>query len=455
MCAPRVPSPSNRESAIIPRAFATALTHDFCPWANRYVYWLKHPLVVLSLAALVALAIGLSVAHQGYVAFGGIVAVMLLGVIWPWIGILGVRASLRFERRRAREGDRVGTVLTVTNRMPWPAWGLVLDRGFVPVDQDEWESQADSSAAGVALALARVPAFSKCDFRWDFEPTCRGVYPLVEPLLTTAFPFGLWTRQKQVIVESLLLVWPRIVPLEALPLNHGGNWTLGALSDRRAGYEGDVIGARAFRPGDLLRHVHWAQSARQVQMIVCERQTSLTASVRIVIDGSHASHVGSGPSSSLEWTLRLAASVCQSLADHDASFMVDLAGALLAIEPGRKGQERLNDTLARFRPDPMRAEPLWPTSKANRRSRVGNSRSGRSELEIVITTDLAAHRWQCDCGSGRLLVVLMTNSGQSASANLQGRTLDAWIVLDSSGDVAAQLKNRWAKVCSDARYAAQ
>ena len=44
------------------RRFNGTLNHDFCPWANRYVYWLKQPIGWFILAAAAALAIGLSVA---------------------------------------------------------------------------------------------------------------------------------------------------------------------------------------------------------------------------------------------------------------------------------------------------------------------------------------------------------------------------------------------------------
>lgn len=451
---PSAPAPATGRTPASVAKLGIILTHDFCPWANRYVHWLKHPLFVLTLAALVSLAIGMSVAHQGYVAFGGIVTVLLLGVLWPWIGMLGLRASLRFERRRAREGDRVAAILTVTNRMPWPAWGLVLERGFVPVGESTGQVLATSDSAGVTLALARVPGFSQSDFRWDFEPPCRGDYPLAVPLLTTSFPFGLWTRQRRVEVASRLLVWPRIVPLEALPLEQGTSWTLGALSPRRSGHEGEVIGTRLYRPGDLLRHVHWAQTARQGQMIVCERQASLTSSVRVVIDGSAAAHVGCGPNSLLEWTLRVAASVCHSLLDHDARLLVQLGDSLLDIAPGGKGEERLNDALARFQPAVSILAEMRPET-SHRPRRATKSRQRSNELEIVVTTDRAAADWSLDGIYNRRIIVLNAQNEITAGANHSKQSSGIWFALDSGGDVAVQLQDSWERACRNEWCAAQ
>ena len=55
------------------------LTHDFSPWANRYVYWVKSPLGLLIVAAVVALICGLFVANQGLVVFAAIT--MVIGVV--------------------------------------------------------------------------------------------------------------------------------------------------------------------------------------------------------------------------------------------------------------------------------------------------------------------------------------------------------------------------------------
>ena len=164
---------------------ADASTHDFCPWANRYVYWLKQPIGWFLSGAAAALLIGLSVAPQALVVFAAIVVVIVVGVAWPWIGMRGISCSLAFDRRRTVEGARVPVRITVVNRWPWPLWGLMVDRGFVPHD-------AGSINESPAVSLARVPGWSQTTFEWDFEPQQRGRYPLETPRFSTGFPFGIW-----------------------------------------------------------------------------------------------------------------------------------------------------------------------------------------------------------------------------------------------------------------------
>jgi hypothetical protein len=56
------------------------LHHDFCPWANRYVYWLKQPIGWFVVAAAMSLIVGAFLGAQGFVLCAAIVAVIALGV---------------------------------------------------------------------------------------------------------------------------------------------------------------------------------------------------------------------------------------------------------------------------------------------------------------------------------------------------------------------------------------
>ena len=85
--------------------------------------------------------------------FTALLAVILLGVVWPWIAIRGVSCSLCFNRRRATEGDDVQVTLSIKNSFPWPIWGLAVEGGFFLED-------ISNSNDSTAVALARVPGWT-------------------------------------------------------------------------------------------------------------------------------------------------------------------------------------------------------------------------------------------------------------------------------------------------------
>jgi hypothetical protein len=108
-----------------------AATHDVFPEfsakVRRFVY---HPLGVLSLAATVSLLCGLFLHTQGFVLCGGVLAVIALGVIWPWLSLRGLAGTITFDCARASEGESVEVRLALRSRLPWSALGLAVRDGF-------------------------------------------------------------------------------------------------------------------------------------------------------------------------------------------------------------------------------------------------------------------------------------------------------------------------------------
>ncbi|RPI80894.1 MAG: DUF58 domain-containing protein, partial [Planctomycetaceae bacterium] len=246
------PSHSNTGDSGLAARLVGILNHDFCPGANRWVYWLKHPAVPLVAAAGAALICGVMVNANALIVGLALVAVLVLGCVWPWIVVRGLRAELEFDHARGREGEPSGVRVRISNRCPWPALGLALERGF---------SRFGSEEKGVALA--RIAGWSNTEFRWEFTPDSRGEFPCEPCRLVTAFPFGLWRAARPVRVVAPLLVWPRIVPLASIPDAADLTPAEEGLSPRRVGQTGDLMGTRGFREGDSLRRVHWPQTARQ------------------------------------------------------------------------------------------------------------------------------------------------------------------------------------------------
>jgi hypothetical protein len=280
-------------------------THDFSPRFSANVRRLVgHPLGILILAGVVSLLCGLFLHAQGFVLCGGVLAVVALGVIWPWLSIRGLAGTVAFDRSRASEGEAVEVRLILRNRLPWTAWGLAVRGGF--------GGGATEPVAGVASAPRRRTAMC----RWAFTPSCRGVYPNVTPRLATGFPFGLWENSRPLSVETPLIVWPRTFPVGPIPPVSGDRQVEGNVSRSKVGTNGDVLGVRPYRRGDSPRRIHWRQSARHDRLVVCELQSNSRPVIQIVLDADPRVHAGTGPNSSREWAIRIVASFAKGwLAD--------------------------------------------------------------------------------------------------------------------------------------------
>ena len=124
------------------QAVGWLLTYDFCPWANRFVYWVREPIGFLGVAGLVALCCAMFLSAFAWMAVAGVAVVLVLGTIWPWVALRGLEARLTWESPRAREGESAQVRLTMRNRCPWPVWGITVRGGF--------------REDGASTALARV-----------------------------------------------------------------------------------------------------------------------------------------------------------------------------------------------------------------------------------------------------------------------------------------------------------
>ncbi|WP_422922989.1 DUF58 domain-containing protein [Singulisphaera sp. PoT] len=387
---------------------------------------MRTPLGNLILAAIAAALCGFFLHPQGFVVFFGLLVVTALGLSWPWLSVWGLGGSLAFDRTRCRELETVTARLTLRNRMPWGVWGL----GLKVADEDGPEA--------LLTALVFVPGWRTTSVTFEFASRCRGVYPRTPPRIVCGFPFGLWEASRTLAVPETLLVWPRTFPVAPLPELAGGHLSEGLAPRDRAGTWGDPMGVRPYRRGDPLRRVHWAQTARHGQLIICEVQSHASPRVQIFLDASRASHPSTGADGSREWSIRVAASMVESWMGQGAE--VDLilddnrdGGRGLS---SKSGLGNLLDALARWE----------PCDDAMLRRDLSESRCVDGAFRVIITTDRG---FETGCvsvlgpgPSGTRLVVLLADGFPRGRAgrDLDSPLLSPWAVLTGPDQVASSLR---------------
>jgi len=114
----------------------------------------------------------------------------------------------------------------------------------------------------------------------------RGVYPLSRIVLSTAFPFGLFIKERDIEVRGYLVVWPRTDRIVRRPRlageparRTGENAAVTAGSGR-----GDYRGLRGYVPGDDPRDVHWRSTARLGQPMVREYEREAAQALWVCLD---------------------------------------------------------------------------------------------------------------------------------------------------------------------------
>lgn len=336
---------------------AEVLTHECCPWANRWVAGLGRPLPVLMAAGAAALACGIFVRAEAFAALAAVAAVAAVGFGWPVVVVRLLRCDVGFGRSRCVVGEAVSATVRIRNAWPWPIWGLRVE------------------CDGAMVAVARVGGGQTETFACRFVPAARGDYPLVRPRLVTGFPFGLKEASVPARVEHRIVVWPATVPLDSVleAVDHSGSDEATVAS--RSGNSGDISGTRWFRSGDSLRRVHWPLTARTGKLVVCDRHAGISASARIVLDVDPGAYVLAGEAGGgqcgkdsagtpqnvvFESAVRIVASLGLAYLSRSAVVELVCGGTTVRAVPGAGGERRLLDALAlvalhRFSTIPVRA----------------------------------------------------------------------------------------------------
>lgn len=260
---------------------------------------------------------------------------LLLGAMLGFIAVSGWLSEqairgLTIERRLPRAvgvGQDLRITYHVTNRKGrLPTLAVELIEGSLP---------------GRAF-LAHVPAGGASEARSVNSFVRRGIYALPSLTLATAFPFGLFLKERDIDLADEVVVWPRTDrPVRADFLGGGLAAMDGSAPRGPAGHRGEYRSLRAYRPGDDPRDIHWHSSARLREPVLREYERDGTQTRWICLD------LRREPGEEAEATLEVAASLARLAMEAGQRFGL-LAGAARVLPGEGPGQlERVLDVLAR------------------------------------------------------------------------------------------------------------
>ncbi len=215
--------------------------------------------------AILLVLLGLLV-HQPVAFVLGVV--LLLGAaasyLWDRYCLWGVEYHRVFSPRRAFYGEEITLSVEVTNRKILPlAWLEAVDE--LPVDLEVLDGRIIPSLRQRRQHLVNLFStrwYERVRRRFRLRCTARGYFRLGPVRLRSGDLFGFTFRGRDVELSDHLIVYPKVVPLEALglpPLH-----PLGEARSPRLLFEDPTrtVGTRDYLPGDPLRRLHWKATAK-------------------------------------------------------------------------------------------------------------------------------------------------------------------------------------------------
>jgi uncharacterized protein (DUF58 family) len=273
---------------------------------------------------------------------------LLLGAMLGFIGISGWLSEqairgLGIERRAPRAvtvGNDLRLTYEVTNRKTrLPSLAVEISEAGLPD-----RAFLAHVAPGDRVVTRSVNSFVR-----------RGIYPLRTLTLSTAFPFGLFRKERDLVLPGEIVVWPRTDRPVRDPAPGSGRMPRPGPSSRGAlGLRGEYRSLRTYRIGDDSRDIHWKSSARMTQPVLREYERDGAETCWICLD------LRGEPGDAAEIAVETAAALAaRAVAEHRPFALV--AGSEV-LEPGDgAGQlERALDLLARVDFEPGAPAPLPP-----------------------------------------------------------------------------------------------
>lgn len=264
----------------------------------RQLLNLRNGLIVLSiLLFLIAWNRGIALLY-GMFAF--VLAVLLISLIAPRFTLRNISAE-RTYHTTLNEGELLSVQVALHNS-GWVTRYLVELVQPMPGNTDQQEVMAlVPSIKGDQMVTQEIP----CELR--------GLHSLPPLLARSGFPLGITEASKDLCAAGEeILVYPTPFSLDCFPYVSGAHMPVaGVQAVSLTGGSQEFLEVREYQPGDSPRHIHWLQTARQNTLMVREHEFLAATEVTLLLNLNADSEVGEGKHTTLEYAVKIAASIAQ------------------------------------------------------------------------------------------------------------------------------------------------
>lgn len=269
---------------------------------------IRHVVVVFTVFICIFLYVAAGMTQTGWfnVISSFILGFLIVSFFATWWNAGGILLE-RKGNVRGYEGEHMKMLVRVSNRRRFASYALIV--------KDPLARRIDDAADWSLAALSSVAGRSDRMLDYRVFLSRRGVYAFPPLVLESCFPVSLFMYRKVFPGEKKLIVYPsgpKIKRLPAFPARKSQS-SHGEKSSRKTGGNSDFKGIRDYTYSDGLQRIYWPKSTSGDQLFVKEF-TGFSESlydISILLDNDYWASVGTEKSRSLEYFIKLAASLCE------------------------------------------------------------------------------------------------------------------------------------------------
>jgi uncharacterized protein (DUF58 family) len=272
-----------------------------------------------------------------YLVLALMLAFLVLSGVLSESALRGLALRRRVPRELYAERDAWVSVEIQNHQRRIAAFALVVEDRWMDPDGGE-------HAAGRCFALRIAPGGAETR-SYRLRPAQRGALAFAGFVVSTRFPFGLFSKSRAFEERELALVYPAVDPV-AIPRDFGGVRESGEGVAGPRGRGSEVGGVREFQRGDPPRRIAWRASLRSRALWVREVESEHQGEVEVRLRTA-----GRVPDERFERDVRGSASEVSALLER--GLRVGLRTDREHLDPGAGSHQRarLLGFLARVAPD--------------------------------------------------------------------------------------------------------
>jgi uncharacterized protein (DUF58 family) len=272
-----------------------------------------------------------------YAVFSLILATLLLAYLLPRKALHEVTAT-RIIPASAFEDDVINMDVVLENQ----GWR---DRYMIEVI-DAIPAAVPSLQTPMSF-IAKLPGGKKREYAMHVQCYKRGKYTIGPITLRSAYPLGISAIEHSIPeTQPKLTVYPKVFEISHLPFFSATNMpSSSAEAMAKSGGSEEFFGTREYRQGDSIKYIHWRSTAKYSKLIVKEFEIRCTSEISIILDLQQNASIGTGRESTLEYSIKLAASIAKYALEHGHTIQLIGFGDQFHVVPYARGIDKLSHVL--------------------------------------------------------------------------------------------------------------
>ena len=203
---------------------------------------------------------------------GALFALIIVAVLWAWLGVNWLRIRRRTLARVAQVGQTLNEEFVLSNLSPIPKlWVEVRDYSNLP---GHYASRVVGWTGGNQWRGWKVSTYC----------TRRGRYALGPLRVRSGDPLGVYQMDRPISKISSILVYPATWEFNDFPLPAG--YLPGGESLRRRTHfvTTNAAGVRDYTNGDVINRIHWPLSVKRQRLTVKEFELDPMSEIWLMLD---------------------------------------------------------------------------------------------------------------------------------------------------------------------------